>query len=474
MSQNNGWNRLGDRLGDGGSPGLQRMESREATGKAVSQAPGQPTHYSQTVGERGPVLAQDGVLHETLEEFVHSTTRGRVVHTKGCGAFGVFRPTYSMAGYTTASLFQTPGQEIPVAVRFSLAVSNPGTPDTSRNVRALSTKFYTGEGTYDLLCNHIPVFLVRDGARFPESIRAFQPSPVNQLADPNRFWGFVASAPEAVNFVIWLYSDLGTVKNLRQIRTYGVNTYVWKNREGVRHYVKYHWLPMAGEANISQEEAVRLAGENPDIAARDLYDTIAAGTPVEYILCVQLMTPEEGEQLPYDPLDATKVWDEEKYPLYEVGRMSLNRNPSDYADQVEKLAFAPTNLLEGIELSDDKLLQGRSFVYSDAQRYRLGPDYRKLPINRQESWTPNDMVTSGNGRELSGILQRAGSQKPEDFAQGGQRYHSMTPQEQEALVSNLAVDLAAVRPDIRQVVLGYLSSASAELGSRVASQIGAM
>ncbi|WP_354503106.1 catalase [Paenibacillus favisporus] len=428
--------------------------------------------HSQTVGERGPVLEQDNILHETLETFVHSKIIERPVHVKGFGAFGYFETVHSMTDYTMLSFLQMPGQQVPVAVRFSLAVSNKGTPDTSRNVRGFSTKFYTEQGVFDLLCNHIPVFLVRDAVRFPESIKAFLPSPKNNLIDPERFWSFVARAPEATHFLVWLYSDVGTVKSLRHIKGHSVSTYVWKNARGTRFYVKYHWMPLAGEQYIDRQEAARLAGENPDIAGQDLYDTIAAGKTVEYGLYVQLMNPDDAAHLPFDPLDDTKVWDQQQYPLRPVGRLVLNRNTDNYMGQVEKIAFAPSNLLEGAELSDDKMLQGRANIYWDSQRRRLGPSFRSIPINHQENWSPASLVTSGNGRYVEGKLERADISKPDNFSQAGEFYRAISPAQQEHLVDNLAADLKGISHETQRIVLSYLYEASPELGERVARHIG--
>lgn len=429
------------------------------------------TLHSQTVGERGLVLEQDNILHETLEIFAHTKIIERPVHVKGFGAFGYFQAMQSMKQFTRLSFLQTPGQQVPVMVRFSLAVSTKGTPDTSRNARGFSTKFYTKDGIFDLLCNHIPVLFVRDGIRFPEAISAFSPSPANNLMNPERFWSFVARAPEAMHFVVWLYSDVGTIKSLRHIRGFGVNTYVWMNAEGVRRYVKYHWIPLAGEQYIDRQEAAMLAGMNPDIAGLDLYNTIAAGNTVQHELRVQLMDPQDENRLPFDPLDCTKVWDEQKYPLLPVGRLTLNRNPDNYMEQVEKVAFSPSNLLDGAELSDDKLLQGRANIYWDSQRRRLGPDFRNIPVNHQENWSPDVLVTSGAGRHVEGRLVREELSKADNFTQAGQRYLSLPAAQRDHLVDNLAADLAAVSVQTRNIVLGYLYSASAELGERVAARI---
>ncbi|WP_442603943.1 catalase [Paenibacillus sp. KN14-4R] len=427
--------------------------------------------HSQTVGERGPVLEQDNVLHEKLEAFIHSKLLERPVHAKGYGAFGYFQTVHAMTAYTQLCFLQNPGRQIPVTVRFSLAVGNKGTPDTSRNVYGLSTKFYTDQGVFDLVCNHIPVFSVRDAIRFPEFINAFLPSPANNLIDPERFWSFVARTPESTSFLVWLFSDAGTVKSLRHIPGHSVNTYVWKNEHGIRTYVKYHWLPLSGVQYIDRQEAARIACENPDYAGKDLYDTLNAGKTVEYGLYVQLMNPQDESILPYDPLDSTKVWDERQYPLFPVGKLVLNRNPDNYMEQVEKLAFSPSNLLEGAELSDDKILQGRANLYWDSQRRRIGPDFRKIPINHQQNWMPDSLVTSGNGRFVEGRLVRSDVPKQDDFAQAGQFYRALAPLQQEHLVDNLAVDLAGISPETQNIVLGYLYQASSELGKRVARKI---
>ncbi len=431
------------------------------------------TKYSQTVGERGPVLHQDSTLHEALEIFISGKIPERPVHVKGFGAFGTFQTTNSMRQYTKLSFLQTPGQQVPVMTRFSLAGGNKGTPDTARGVKGFATKFYTPQGVFDLVFNHLPVLFVRDGIRFPQAFTSFFPSPVNNLIDPQRFWRFVASAPEAMHFVTWLYSDVGTIKSFRHIPGHSVNTFVWRNAQGVRCYVKYHWFPLAGEETITQQEATTLAGLNPDFAGQDLYDTIAAGRPVQYELRVQLMDPDDESRLPYDPLDCTKIWDERQYPLMPVGVMTLNRNPDNYMEQVEKVAFSPSNLLEGAELSDDKLLQARANIYWDSQRRRLGENFRGIPVNHQENWTPDALVTSGVGTSTEGRLVRSEISKPDNFTQAGERYQSLSPMGKDHLVDNLGADLAHVSGETQRVVLNYLHNASAELGQRVAEQISA-
>ncbi|MED0970668.1 catalase [Bacillus paramycoides] len=423
--------------------------------------------HSQTVGSRGPVLKQDNVLHEALQEFIHEKILERPVHAKGVGAFGYFQTIYPMSEHTKLSFLQNSNEKVPVMVRFSLAVGTKGTPDTSRNVRGFATKFYTKEGVFDLLCNHIPVFSVRDPIRFPESIKALLPSPKNNLIDPDRFWSFVARAPESIHFVVRLYSDAGTAKSLRHIPGHSVNTYVWRNAQGYRKYVKYHWYPFEGIQFINSEEANKLAAENPDYSGKDLYDAIEAGKPVEYGLYVQLMDPKDEAHLSYDPLDDTKVWDEKEYPLLPVGKMVLNKNPENYMEQVEKVAFSPSNLLDGAELSDDKMLQGRANIYSDSQRRRIGPEFRKIAINQQQDWTPANQITSGDGRYVEGKLERTSITKQDDFGQAGEFYEKLTQIEKEHLAENLASDLKVISDDIRKVVMGYFNKVSTDLAKRI-------
>ncbi len=464
-----------------GSPGASRSNTDQSGQPAAAETPrlnaapaeaGTPdVSHSQTVGVRGPVLVQDTALHETLETFVFSTTLPRRIHTKGYGAFGYFRTTHSMKEYTKAEFLQMPGQQVPVAVRFSLASSNLGTPDTLRNVRGFSTRFYTNGGIFDLLCNHLPVFFVRDAIRVPEVIGHLSPSSVNNLADPEQFWSLFAKYPETTNMLVWFFSDLGTIKSLRHIRGYSVSTYVWLNAQGVRRYVKYIWIPMAGQEFIDRQEAQQLACKDPNIAGRDLYDSIAEGNPVEYELRVQLMDPEDAKTLPFDPLDDTKLWDEAKYPSLPVGRMVLNRNPDNYAEQVDKLAFNPANLLPGLEFSDDKILQGRTFIYSDAQRHRLGPDYRNIPVNKQQGWSPASMVSSGEGRQIAGEIMRAEIPNPDDFTQAGQRYEAFSAAEKRNLADNIASELVAAQPETQQAVLRNVEQASPALAEAIRTQM---
>lgn len=427
---------------------------------------------SLTAGADGPVMAEDVLLHETLAGFVSEKSPERVVHNKGYGAFGTFTVYQSMAPYTKACFLQTPGQKIDTFSRFSWAVSNKGTPDTSRNVRGFSTKFYTQDGVFDLLCNHIPVFLVRDAIKFPAGIQALSPSPVNQLPCSNQFWQFVADNPETIHFTTMLYSDLGTLDDVCCMRSYGVNTYVWENQCGQQRYVKYHWVPLGKMRTIDRETAIRLAGENPNVAGEKLYNTLAQGNVVQYDLCVQLMELEEAQALSFDPLDDTKVWPEEQFPLVHVGRLTLDRNVTCYQEQVEKAAFSPANLVDGIGFSNDKMLQGRSFIYWDAQRHRLGSDFRKIGINRQNCWTTDNLSSNVSlGTEVEGIVQRCDLARVNDFVQAGEYYRGLCEEEQANLVDNIAVELVLASCVVQERVICYLQQADQDYGAQVQQRV---
>lgn len=442
----------------------------ERTDTPPEPAQTEEPHPLRTTAPQAPSPLPDGALHETLNAFVYEKPLERAVHAKGWGAMGYFECTHPMGAFTMLPFLQRPGQRTPTATRFSLAVSSRDTPDASRNVRGFSTKFYAESGVFDLLCNHLPVFSVRDPIRFPESIHALLPSPVSNLSDPSRFWAFAARAPETTHFLTWLYSDAGTLKSLRRLRAYGVNTYVWRNAAGERRYVKYHWVPLAGTEFITAEESAALAGD-PEVAGRDLYTAIAQGEYPQYELKVQLMDPAEGERLPYDPLDCTKVWDVADYPLQPVGRLTLDKNPEDYWEQVEKLAFSPANLLPGAELSGDRLLQGRALVYWDAQRRRLGPDFRKLPVNRQTDWTPDRLTSRGLETEVSRLPAREDQPRQDDFAQAGECYRAFSPEEREHLAANIAKELKGADETVRSTVLGYLRRADEDYFRQVAERI---
>jgi catalase len=458
---------------------------------------------SLTVGERGPVLLQDVHLIEKLAHFDRERIPERVVHAKGAGAHGYFQVYKSMEKYTCANFLQDSKKKTPVFVRFSTVVGARGSADSARDPRGFAVKFYTDEGNYDLVGNNLPVFFIRDAIKFPDMVHSFKPAPDTNIPTASsansRFWDFISLTPESTHMITWLFSDRGTVKSYRTMEGFGVNTYKWVNKEGKEVYVKYHWKPAAGVYSIDRHESTRLAGEDPDIATRDLYDTIASGKTVEYELNVQIMEIEDELKQDFDPLDATKTWPEDKFPLMPVGKMVLNRNPENYFAEVEQAAFCPASIVPGIEFSADKLLQGRSFSYADTQRHRLGPNYLQLPINSPRmpvnnnqrdgfmqyapygggtvNYEPNTLADGMPGEapayptsqtRVEGDLTRRKISLTNDFEQAGERYRLLKGVEQDHLVDNIVDSLGAADKPIKKRMVENLTKADPEFGKRVA------
>jgi catalase len=458
---------------------------------------------SLTIGERGPVLLQDVHLIEKLAHFDRERIPERVVHAKGAGAHGYFQVYKSMAKYTCAKFLQDPKKKTPVFVRFSTVVGARGSADTARDPRGFAVKFYTQDGNYDLVGNNLPVFFIRDAIKFPDMVHAFKPAPDTNIPTSSsansRFWDFISLTPESTHMITWLFSDRGTVRSYRKMEGFGVNTYKWVNARGKAVYIKYHWKPKAGVETIDRLEATRLAGEDPDIATRDLYETIASGKTVEYELNVQIMEIAVELKQDFDPLDATKTWPEDKFPLTPVGKMVLNRNPENYFAEVEQAAFCPASIVPGIEFSADKLLQGRVFSYADTQRHRLGANYLQLPVNRPQvpvnnnqrdgamqyapygggtvNYEPNTLA-GGMPREaaatlkahehLEGGMVRQKISLTSNFEQAGERYRSLSKMDQDHLVDNIADSLGKADKPIQHRMVENLTEADSKLGKRVA------
>lgn len=458
-------------------------------------APAQNDNHTLTVGQNGPALLKDTYFLEKMAHFDRERIPERVVHANGTGAFGCFKTTHSMEEYTTADLFSQEGRITPVFVRFSTVIGSRGSADTLRDPRGFAVKFYTEEGNLDIVGNHLPVFFIRDAIKFPDLIHSLKPAPDSGVRDPLRFWDFYTQTPEATHMITWVYSDLGTVKSFRMIDGFGVNTYVWKNAKGERFYVKYHFVSCQGVQTIDRREAERLAGSDPDVAKKDLYRTLASGKTADWEFCVQLLPVCKAEDLPFDPLDDTKTWPQDLFPLHRVGTMTLSRNFENQFAQVEQAAFCPANTVPGIELSEDKMLAGRGFAYADTQRHRIGPNFDQLPINAPRSEVCNfqqdgamrlayrkgavnyspSSCTLGQCMPVQPVESKAytalysqGAQvresidKQENFKQAGERFRGMTKQEQEHLVDNIAVELCLANDYITAKTLEYFKRACPE------------
>jgi Catalase len=456
---------------------------------------------SRTAGQRGPALLEDYHLIEKIAHFDRERIPERVVHARGAGAYGVFRVASSMKAYTKAAFLQEAGKETDVFVRFSTVIHGTGSPETARDPRGFAVKFYTEEGNLDIVGNHLPIFFIRDAIKFPDMVHSLKPSPRTNIQEPSRYWDFMTLSPESTHMLTWVFSDDGTPASYREMDGFGVHAFKWINEQGKITYVKYHWKSKQGVRNFTAAEASAMQGQDFNHATRDLFDSIEGGNYPEWDLHVQLMPVEHLDRYSFDPLDPTKIWPEDMYPLQEVGTMQLNRNPGNYFAEVEQSAFAPSALVPGIEPSEDKLLQGRLFSYPDAQRYRLGANYLHIPVNcpyapvrnhqRDGSMTmkadlstvnyePNSSSDSPQEAPeymdshvpLHGSAGRQRIDKTDDFTQAGERYLSLSPEQRDNLVSNLVNDLKQTNENIQLRAVCNFFRAHVELGIRLSKGLG--
>jgi catalase len=336
-----------------------------------------------TLGPRGPVLLQDVQYLEEMAHFDRERIPERVVHAKGAGAFGYFELTKpDIQKYSKAKVFDTVGKKSPLAIRFSTVGGESGSADTVRDPRGFAVKIHTEEGVWDLVGNNTPIFFIRDPILFPSFIHTQKRNPQTHLKDPDMFWDFISLRPETTHQVSFLFSDRGIPDGYRHMNGYGSHTYKLVNAKGEAFYTKFHWKVDQGIKNLDVVKAARLSGDDPDYSIRDLYNAIANKQYPSWTLHVQVMTFQEAKTWKFNPFDLTKVWPHKEFPLIEVGKMVLDRNPNNYFAEVEQMAFEPSNLVPGIETSPDKMLQGRLFAYADTHRHRLGANYNQLPVNR--------------------------------------------------------------------------------------------
>jgi len=457
---------------------------------------------SITAGVYGPVLLQDVHLIQKLAHFNRERTPERVVHAKGAGAFGYFEVTHDLTKYTKARFLSNVGKRTDVVVRFSTVGGEKGSADAERDPRGFAMKFYTEDGNYDLVMNNTPVFFIRDPIKFPDFIHTQKRNPATNCKDPDMFWDFLSLTPESIHQVTILFSDRGTPKSYRHMNGYSGHTFKWYNDKGEYHWVKYHFKTAQGIQNLTRQEAEVLKGKDPDHATRDLYEAIERGDYPAWNVHVQIMPPAEAENYRFNIFDVTKVWPHGDYPLKPLGRLVLNRNPSNYFTDVEQAAFSPGNLVPGIAPSPDKMLQGRIFAYHDAHRYRLGPNYEQLPVNApkaavntyqrdgfmrlqnfggEPNYWPNsfggpepDPRAVEPGFEVTGIAARHTYTHPnDDFVQPTALYEKvMTDIDRDHLIGNIVDHLGGAKKEIqlRQTVLFY--KVHPEYGTRVAEGLG--
>ncbi|TPX60216.1 catalase [Powellomyces hirtus] len=465
---------------------------------------------SLKAGERGPTLFQDFVQRDRMAHFDRERIPERVVHARGSAAHGYFESYGNESEVTKASFLSAKGKQTPVFARFSTVQGSKGSADTVRDVRGFSIKFYTDEGNWDFVGNNIPVFFIQDAIKFPDLVHALKPEPHNEIPQGqsahDNFWDFVSLIPESTHMLMWVMSDRTLPRSLRMINGFGVHTFRLVNADGVARFVKFHWRPKVGVHSLVWDEALKTAGRDPDFHRRDLWMAIDNGDYPEWELGFQIIEEADAAKLPFDILDATKIIPEEIVPVRYVGKMVLNRNVDEFFSETEQAAFHPGVLVPGIEVSNDPLLQGRLFSYSDTQFYRVGTNYQELPINRpvcpvrnhqragamrhtivkgQANYEPNSIgggcpFLSGKGYEhhpelVEGrIMAKRAESFGDHYSQAKLFYDSMTETEKGHIQSAFTFELSKVTTKgVQQRVVDNLNNVDQALASAIAYRIGA-
>ncbi len=469
-----------------------------------SGAPAESDCHSLTIGADGPILLHDVHFLEQMAHFNREKVPERQPHAKGAGAFGVFETTADVSAYTKAAMFQK-GCQTEMLARFSTVAGEAGSPDTWRDVRGFSLKFYTKEGNYDLVGNNTPVFFVRDPMKFPHFIRSQKRLPDSGLRDNHMQWDFWTNSPESAHQVAYLMGDRGLPRTWRHMNGYGSHTFMWVNAAGVRFWVKYHFQTHQGMQQFTNDEAKGMAGADADFHRRDLFEAIEKGEFPSWTMSVQVMPYEDAKGYRFNPFDLTKTWSHQDYPLIEVGKMTLNRNPENFFAQIEQAAFSPGNTVPGIGLSPDKMLLARAFAYQDAQRNRIGTNFHQLPVNQpkvpvntylfdgqmtyvhsgnQPTYAPNSHGRSwadntgkvDNGWEADGDMVRSAytlHSEDDDFGQAGTLVRQVYDDEQrERLVETVAGSLlGGVRSPVLERAFEYWKNIDADVGRRIEGKV---
>ncbi len=499
-------------------PGKQAQleTARQDTGPSITTSQGRiisDNHHALRLGERGPLLMQDFLLHEKLAHFAHERIPERVVNARGAGAHGVFKVYKPLSEYTTAAFLQDPQVDTPVFVRFSSTLGGRASADTVRDLRGFAVKFYTSEGNFDLLGNSLPVFFIQDPMKYPDLVHAMRPEPQHDMPQASTahdsFWDFASLMPETTHMLMWLMSDRALPRSWRMMEGHGVHSFRLINGRGQTHLVKFHWRPRLGVQSLVWDEAQKIAGRDPDFHRRDLWEAIERGHLPEWELGIQAVAAGREDELGIDLLDPTKLIPEELLPILPVGRLVLNRNPDNHFAEVEQSAFHPGHVVPGIDFSDDPLLQGRLLAYTHAQLHRLGgPNFHALPINRplspvhhfqrdaqhqglihrgRAAYEPN---TLGQGTELrvdgsakaeqpspddlgSARLRRRSPSFDDHFSQATLFWNSQSTTGKEHIVAAFRHELAQVHTsEIRQRMVDNLAHVDPKLAARVAQPLG--
>jgi catalase len=470
-------------------------------------------HNSLKAGVRGPSLLEDFILREKIAHFDRERIPERVVYARGAAAHGYFELARSLVEYTSADFLQEAGTRTPVFVRFSAACGSRGSADTVRDQRGFAVKFYTREGNYDLVGGNMPVSFVQDAMKYPDLVHAMKPEPHHDMPQAatahDSFWDFVSLAPETTHMLMWLMSDRALPRSYRMMEGFGVHTFRLVNAKGVPHFVKFLWKPRLGKHALLWDEAQKIAGKDPDFHRRDLWEAIAQGNFPEWELGLQLIEQSKADTLGFDLLDPTKLIPEEIVPVLTVGKLVLNRNPDNFFAETEQVAFHPGHVVPGIDFSNDPLLQGRLFSYTDTQMARLGgPNLHELPINRglcpvhnfqrdgqhrmlvnkgQVAYEPNSL-TSGAEFRVDGGRQgfqsypdaleppktrRRSPSFDDHFSQAALFWNSQSPVERDHIIAAFQFELCKVEtPAVRQRVVDNLAHVDAKLARKVAEPLG--
>ena len=373
-----------DKIRDLDAERVSHNDTKLTTNQGVGIADDQEI---QRAGVRGPALLQDFIFREKVTHFDHERIPERIVHARGTGAHGYFQVYRDMSDLTMAAFLRDPNEKTPVFVRFSTVAGFRGSPDTVRDVRGFAVKFYTKDGNYDLVGNNMPVFFIQDAIKFPDLIHALKPEPNNEIPQAqsahDTFWDFVSTNQESAHNVMWLMSDRAIPKSYRTMDGFGIHTFKLINASGAVKFVKFHWKSLQGVHSLVWDEAQRIAGKDPDFNRRDLWEAIENGNYPQWELGIQVLDPKDEFKFDFDILDPTKLWPEELIPVQRIGKLTLNRNVTNFFAETEQIAFCPANLVPGIDLTNDPMLQGRLFSYLDTQLSRLGgPNFHEIPINR--------------------------------------------------------------------------------------------
>lgn len=505
-----------ENLQDGKQQDLSKNKS-DATNKFLTTDQGvkiNDDNNTLKAGERGPSLLEDFILREKITHFDHERIPERIVHARGSGAHGFFEVTNPIPELTKAGFLQEKGLKTPVFARISTVAGSRGSTDLARDVRGFSVKFYTQEGIYDLVGNNMPVFFIQDASKFPDLVHAVKPEPHNEMPQAasahDTFWDFISLMPESMHMIMWIMSDRAIPRSLRMIEGFGVHTFRLINEADESVFVKFHWKPKLGTHSVTWDEAQKISGKNSDFHRQDLWEAIEMGNFPEWELGVQIIPTADEHKYEFDLLDPTKLVPEELVPVTIVGRMVLNKNPDNFFAETEQIAFHPGHVVPGIDFSNDPLLQGRLFSYTDTQLSRLGsPNFHEIPINRsiapvhnnqrdghmrQEintgrvSYHPNSLgggcpyqakiseggFSSFNERIDAHKIRGRSESFNDHFGQAKLFFNSQTPTEKSHIVKALRFELGKVETTaIRIRMLGLLSQVDARLAEQVAIGLGA-